>query len=141
MTYVFFSPTIIKGGFLMKYDFRNVTTLVEVRTALRELLQSISMIHQAIVCETEIKEITTPLRNFKKLAEEYAETPNYELLREYTSSSHVLNFFRHFDKDFFQSLEHESYTIQDVLTIMSIIGIASDEIEQEIANINEIYFS
>ena len=109
----------------MKYDFRSVTTLVEVRTALRELLQSISMTHQAIVCETELKEITTPLRNFKNLAEEYAKTTNYELLREYTSNS----------------LERESYTIREVLAIMKIISVASDEIEQEITNINERYFS
>ena len=125
----------------MKYDFRSVTTLVEVRTALRELLQSISMTHKAIVCETELKEITTPLRNFKNLAEEYAKTTNYELLREYTSNSPVLNFFRHFDKEFFQSLEREFYTIHEVLAIMKIISVASDEIEQEITNINEIYFS
>ncbi|MBQ8298505.1 MAG: hypothetical protein IJX99_01295 [Clostridia bacterium] len=125
----------------MKYDFKNVSTLIEVRAALRELLQNISMLHQSIVCETELKEITVPFRKFKDLAMKYTETPDYMLLKEYTYSISCLNFFRHFNEEFFDSLERDCYTIQEVLSIMKIIGVASDEIEQEIANINERYFS
>lgn len=124
----------------MKYNFNSIETLVLVRVTLRKLMKNISQLHYSIVCQTEIKEISNKLKELSSQIKEFQQTDDYSLLCNYLSYTRCPNFFRHIDEDFFISLSLPSYTIQDVLAILKKLNSTSNELEQEIININEKYF-
>ena len=124
----------------MKYDFNSIETLVLVRSTLRKLVKKIAHFHCVLVSQTNVKDLNSKLKEFDLLIHEYLETEEYALLQEYLNHIHCPNFFRHIDKHFLESLNQESYTLQDVLSILKKISSTSSELEQEIININEKYF-
>lgn len=124
----------------MKYDFNSIETLVLVRTTLRKLMKNISELHYSIVCKTELKDISAKLEEVSSQIKNFQQTDDYSLLCNYLSYTRCPNFFRHIDKNFFDSLSLPSYTLQDVLAILKKLNSTSNELEQEIININEKYF-
>ena len=124
----------------MKYNFSSIETLVLVRSTLRKLMKNISQLHYSIVCQTEIKDISHKLEEVSFQIKEFQQTDDYYLLCDYLSYTRCPNFFRHIDENFFSSLSLSSYTLQDVLAILKKLNATSNELEQEIININEKYF-
>ena len=124
----------------MKYDFNSIETLVLVRATLRKLMKKISQSHYAIVCQTEIKDISIKFEEVYSQIKDFQQTEEFSLLSDYLSYTHCPNFFRHLDESFFTSLTLKSYTLQDILTVLKKLNSTSNELEQEIININEKYF-
>jgi hypothetical protein len=124
----------------MNYDFNSIETLILVRATLRKLMKNISQLHYSIVCQTEIKNLPLKLEDVSSQIKKFQQTDDYSLLCNYLSYTHCPDFFRHMDETFFNSLSLTSYTLQDILAILKKLNSTSNELEQEIININEKYF-
>ena len=124
----------------MKYDFNSIENLVLVRSTLRKLVKKISYLHGVIATQSSINDIPTKLKEFLLIIDDYKNSEDFKLLTEYIDAVHCPNFFRQIDKDFFEALAKENYTLQDILSILKKISLMRSEVEQEIININEKYF-
>lgn len=125
----------------MKFDFNTIESFTATRAALKNLRKSLSLLHHSLVCQTTTRKLNTKFRELRKFIIDYKFSDEYDLLCEYISAVHCLNFFnRLLDDAFLESLQQRTYTLQDVLSILKKVSLTIDEIDQEIININERYF-
>ena len=124
----------------MKYDFNSIENVILVRSTLRKLVKKISHFHSVIALQTDINNIPSKLKEFLTVIDDYKNSEEFKLLYAYIDSVHCQNFFRQIDNNFLSALSQESYTLQDLLSILKNISSMRSEVEQEIININEKYF-
>ncbi len=122
----------------MRHKLTDINEIRNVRKALRNLQKKIDGFletAQTSPAREANKHILGAIHNFSN----YTESPDYELLRDYTSVSSTGLIFQYFDSDFEKLLKKRTFTLEEVfrfgqavLSTSALVNAELDYIDREL---------